>query len=80
MITLDQSQLDSIIQAINNRARLDSPELIGTPTAPTAAAGVSNKQIATTEFVMNNSLSGGGPDSTKLKALEKKIKMMNLGI
>lgn len=30
-----------------------SPALTGTPTAPTAAAGTSNTQIATTEFVAN---------------------------
>ena len=32
-------------------APLDSPSLIGTPTAPTASAGTNNSQIATTEFV-----------------------------
>ena len=32
-------------------APLDSPALIGTPTAPTAAAGTNTTQIATTAFV-----------------------------
>lgn len=32
--------------------RTDSPVLLGTPTAPTAAADTSSKQLATTEFVM----------------------------
>lgn len=35
-------------------ATLASPALTGTPTAPTAAAGTSTTQIATTEFVMAN--------------------------
>lgn len=42
-------------------AKLDSPALTGTPTAPTAANGTSNKQIATTEFVaaaMENLVAG----------------------
>ena len=34
-------------------APLMSPEFSGTPTAPTAANGTNNGQIATTEFVMN---------------------------
>lgn len=36
------------------KANLDSPEFTGTPTAPTAAAGTSTTQIATTEFVTNS--------------------------
>lgn len=35
-------------------AKTDSPEFTGVPTAPTAAAGTSSKQLATTEFVQNN--------------------------
>ncbi len=35
----------------NLKAPLDSPELTGTPTAPTPPLSVSNKQIANTEFV-----------------------------
>ena len=34
-------------------AKLASPALTGTPTAPTAASGTSTTQIATTEFVQN---------------------------
>lgn len=37
--------------AIAARAPLDSPAMIGTPTAPTAAGGTSTTQIATTAFV-----------------------------
>lgn len=35
------------------RAPLESPALTGTPTAPTAAPGTNTKQIANTEFVLN---------------------------
>jgi hypothetical protein len=35
------------------RATIDSPSFTGTPTAPTAAAGTSTTQLATTEFVSN---------------------------
>jgi len=35
-------------------AAISSPAFTGTPTAPTAAAGTSTTQIATTEFVMAN--------------------------
>ena len=34
-----------------NKAPLASPKLTGTPTAPTAAKGTNNTQIATTGFV-----------------------------
>jgi len=37
--------------ALNAKANLASPALTGTPTAPTAAAGVNTTQIATTAFV-----------------------------
>jgi len=36
---------------LNNKAPLDSPELTGTPTAPTATAGTNTTQVATTAFV-----------------------------
>lgn len=36
-------------------ATLDSPTLTGTPAAPTAAAGTSTTQVATTAFVINSS-------------------------
>jgi Chaperone of endosialidase len=41
-------------------APITSPALIGTPTAPTATAGNSSGQLATTAFVMN-ALGGTGP-------------------
>lgn len=37
--------------ALDGKAPLASPSLTGTPTAPTASAGTSNTQIATTAFV-----------------------------
>lgn len=40
-----------ISSAISSKANTDSPALTGTPTAPTAAAGANNVQIATTAFV-----------------------------
>jgi hypothetical protein len=39
----------------STKAPLNSPALTGVPTAPTAAAGTNNQQIATTAFVMANS-------------------------
>jgi hypothetical protein len=39
-----------------SKADINSPALTGTPTAPTAAAGTNTNQIATTAFVLANSL------------------------
>lgn len=49
----------------SNMASSNSPTLTGTPTAPTAAVGTNNNQIATTKFV-NDSLQNVGslPDQT----------------
>ncbi|SEP03115.1 Phage tail repeat like [Salinihabitans flavidus] len=44
-------QVTGLQAALNARAPLASPSLTGTPTAPTAAAGSSTTQIATTAFV-----------------------------
>lgn len=43
--------LDDLLAQIAAKAALASPALSGTPTAPTAAAGVNTTQIATTAFV-----------------------------
>lgn len=40
-----------ITNALDAKAPLDSPDLIGTPTAPTAESGTNTTQIATTAFV-----------------------------
>ncbi len=39
--------------SVSSKASLDSPNLSGTPTAPTAAVGTNSSQIATTSFVSN---------------------------
>ena len=43
--------LNDIVDEIGDKVSRDSPSLIGIPTAPTAAAGTSSLQIATTAFV-----------------------------
>lgn len=54
-ISIAQSQVASgsgwIKNALDAKAPLASPDLTGTPTAPTAAAGTNTTQIATTAFV-----------------------------
>ena len=42
--------------ALNLKANLASPALTGVPTAPTAVAGTNTTQIATTAFVLQNSI------------------------
>lgn len=44
---------DHVHPSDTSKAPIASPEFTGTPTAPTAATGTSNTQIATTEFVAN---------------------------
>lgn len=48
-LALDYRQDPTLVLA--TKAPLESPALTGTPTAPTAAAGTNNTQIATTAFV-----------------------------
>jgi hypothetical protein len=45
------TEFDNISTAIATKADLNSPTFIGTPAAPTASAGTSNTQIATTAFL-----------------------------
>jgi hypothetical protein len=49
--TLTQAGLDNISTVIGSKVGSDSPALTGTPTAPTAPAGTTTTQIATTAFV-----------------------------
>lgn len=49
----------SIQTQINTKAPLASPALTGTPTAPTAASGVSTTQLATTQFVNTTNIGNG---------------------
>jgi len=45
--------VDGLQTALDAKAPLASPELTGTPTAPTASSGTDTTQIATTEYVQN---------------------------
>jgi hypothetical protein len=45
------TEFDNIATAVATKADLASPALTGTPTAPTAAAGTSTTQVATTAFL-----------------------------
>lgn len=49
VITLDTIKIGPIVP--NKAAGLSSPDLVGTPTAPTAVVGTSTTQLATTAFV-----------------------------
>lgn len=50
--------------ALDAKAPLASPTLTGTPAAPTATAGTSTTQLATTAFVANAVSTGMTPDAT----------------
>ena len=45
------TEFTAISSAIASKADISSPALLGTPTAPTASAGTSTTQLATTAFV-----------------------------
>lgn len=51
--------------ALNLKANLASPAFTGTPTAPTAIAGINNTQLATTAFVQNTVTALGAGDMNK---------------
>lgn len=50
-IAITESQVTNLTTDLAAKAPLNSPNLTGTPTAPTAAAGTNTTQIATTAFV-----------------------------
>ena len=52
-------EYNAIQTAINSKADTNSPALTGTPTAPTATAGTNTTQIASTAFVLANSVPSG---------------------
>ena len=52
-------EFEAIETAIGTKANLASPTFTGTPTAPTAAVGTNNTQIATTAFVQVNGVPSG---------------------
>lgn len=52
-------EFNALQTAVNSKANSISPVLTGTPTAPTATVGTNTTQIATTEFVIANSVPSG---------------------
>lgn len=50
-IQISESQVTNLTEHLNAKAPLASPDLTGTPSAPTAATGTNTTQIATTAFV-----------------------------
>lgn len=52
-------EFTNIASAITSKANADSPTFTGTPVAPTASAGTNTSQIATTAFVLANSVPSG---------------------
>lgn len=64
----DENTIESKIQDLNNiiaelqelKANLNSPNLTGIPTAPTANKGTNSDQIATTSFVQSAMADVGG--------------------
>jgi hypothetical protein len=53
------TELTAVASAISSKADINSPALTGTPTAPTASAATNTTQIATTAFVLANSIPSG---------------------
>ena len=53
-------EFTNIASAISSKANTSSPNLLGTPTAPTATAGTNTTQIATCSFVLVNGFPSGG--------------------
>jgi len=52
-------EFNALQVAVNSKADINSPNLTGTPTAPTATAGTNTTQIATTAFVLTNGVPTG---------------------
>ncbi len=53
------NEFNAISNAISTKANLQSPEFTGVPTVPTAVAGTSTTQVASTAFVTANSVPSG---------------------
>ena len=53
------NEFNAISNAISTKANLQSPEFTGIPTVPTAVAGTSTTQVASTAFVTANSVPSG---------------------
>jgi hypothetical protein len=52
-------EFNNLVTAVASKANLESPDLTGVPRAPTASAGSSTTQIATTAFVLQNAILKG---------------------
>lgn len=64
------TEFDNIATAVATKADLNSPTFIGTPLAPTASAGTSTTQVATTAFVDTSyAKKGSNSDITALSGL-----------
>lgn len=59
-LTLNQSQITSLVSDLAAKAPLASPTFTGTPAAPTAAVDTNTTQVATTAFVLSQGSSGPG--------------------
>ena len=53
------TEFNNLVTAVASKANTVSPEFTGVPTAPTATAGTSTTQIATTAFVAQNAILTG---------------------
>jgi hypothetical protein len=62
----DPNFATTVTNSLAAKAPLASPALTGTPTAPTAAAGTSTTQLATTAFVQQELTGGGFGDVSKV--------------
>ena len=52
-------EFNNLVTAVASKANIVSPAFTGVPTAPTASAGTSTTQIATTAFVAQNAILTG---------------------
>ena len=53
------TEFNNLVTAVASKANIVSPEFTGVPRAPTAAAGTSTTQLATTAFVAQNAILTG---------------------
>ena len=74
-VASNTSSITANTSAISLRAPLASPTFTGVPTAPTAVAGTSTTQIATTAFVSSLVVGAATPDATE--SVKGKIKLTN---
>ena len=64
--TISQNKITNLTSDLSAKAPLSSPTFTGVPAAPTATAGTSTTQIATTEFVSAAVSAGGGGSSATI--------------